>query len=59
MDKEDALALLDVMRMQTVHEPPGMDGHLLALRSGCKKARRYFADRDGFILIRVSSSSAF
>ena len=30
MDKEDALALLDVMRMQTVHEPPGVDGHLLA-----------------------------
>jgi hypothetical protein len=29
MDKEDALALLDVMRMQTVHEPPRIDRNLL------------------------------
>ncbi len=25
MDKKDALALLDVMRMQVIHEPPGFD----------------------------------
>ncbi len=30
MDREDALALLDVMRMQAVHEPPGIDSELLA-----------------------------
>ena len=30
MDREDALALLDVMRMQTVYEPPGLDAARLA-----------------------------
>jgi hypothetical protein len=29
MDREDALALLDVMRMQRVHEPPRIDRNRL------------------------------
>ena len=30
MDKKDALALLDVMRMQVVHEPPGFETQRVA-----------------------------